>query len=114
MPISIVLPPTFAAWMPRELALVCLVGLPDSSGKLGLNPALHPLSTHPSSGHTRLAPPAPRPQGAGTDCQALAWRHRLCHPLVGALGCPRRGRGCFLGCSQGDRCRQGQWHLEGS
>lgn len=63
--------PAFAAWMPRELALVC----PEDSGKLGLKLALHLLNTHPSPGHSSARwsphPPAPhRPPGARADCQA--------------------------------------------
>lgn len=47
--------PTFAAWMPRELALVCRAGPPGSGGKLGLNPFpehLPQLWTHPACSPT--------------------------------------------------------------
>lgn len=53
--------PTFAVWMPRELALVRPAGLPGSSGKLGLSLALHFLSTYPSSGHSPVCSPSSPP-----------------------------------------------------
>lgn len=92
--------PAFAAWMPRELALVC----PEDSGKLGLKLALRLLNTHPSPGHSLARwsphPPAPhRPLGARADYQASGCEALTAFviPVELAVG----GRGGRLGCPRG-------------